>query len=107
MFGEEKSTKALLTGGAGAHVSIPSISIFAILCILKKNYAKKKTRKWVYKYALQQEHLTLAIHLVDSTTLTNPGPVTEQEIESTISEVGKLFKRAYVKKKKKKEQNKS
>lgn len=45
---------------------------------------------------------TLAIHLVDSTTLTNPGPVTEQEHESTISDVGRLFKRAYVKKKGKK-----
>lgn len=46
---------------------------------------------------------TLAIHLLDSTRLTNPGPATEQV--STISEAGRFFEIAYVKKKT--EENKS
>lgn len=55
-----------------------------------------RTRKMTTQ-VINTRSSTLAIHLVDSTTLIYPGPVTEHD--STISEVGRFVTMAYVEKK--------
>jgi len=60
--------------------------------MLNTHFIYMSTRKGLHNY----NRSTLAIHLADSTTLIKPGPATEHD--STISEVGRLLTRAYVKK---------